>query len=353
MVFEKSSGATIHLQNTPNAHELYLGKSGSGKTWAICRRIEELYSFGKKILIVDYSGSYTIEELKKSGLSTEYLQVIDFTSQKVTFPIMDGSEADADRIVSLGDNVLGINGSLQKKILFDVAAEVCKGTNASFGEIQAVLEKRRENAIDNEDREYADRVEKVMDRWQLLAEQEKINVWNTDGMVPDSGKIVILQMSKLPANQRKIYMNTVLWILWQLLVQRESGFDVAVIDEAQHINFNAEIPSQIMRVGRKWGIGLLLSTQFLAGLDKESVSTILQAANTFYFQPDTSNIKWTASQIEPERPYEWLPILRNLEVGEAVLCGEYTINQNRNPVKKPKLIIVKIKRRYKNARYIY
>ena len=279
MVFEKSSGATIHLQNTPNAHELYLGKSGSGKTWAICRRIEELYSFGKKILIVDYSGSYTIEELKKSGLSTEYLQVIDFTSQKVTFPIMDGSEADADRIVSLGDNVLGINGSLQKKILFDVAAEVCKGTNASFGEIQAVLEKRRENAIDNEDREYADRVEKVMDRWQLLAEQEKINVWNTDGMVPDSGKIVILQMSKLPANQRKIYMNTVLWILWQLLVQRESGFDVAVIDEAQHINFNAEIPSQIMREGRKWGIGLLLSTQFLAGLDKESVSTILQAAN--------------------------------------------------------------------------
>ena len=49
-------------------------------------------------------------------------------------------------------------------------------------------------------------------------------------------------------------MNTVLWILWQLLVQRESGFDVAVIDEAQHINFNAEIPSQIMREGRKWEI---------------------------------------------------------------------------------------------------
>ena len=27
MVFEKSSEATIHLLNTPNAHELYLGKS--------------------------------------------------------------------------------------------------------------------------------------------------------------------------------------------------------------------------------------------------------------------------------------------------------------------------------------
>lgn len=342
MVFEKSSGATIHLRNTPNAHELYLGKSGSGKTWAICRRIEELYSSSKKILILDYSGSYTIEELKKSGLSTEYLQVIDFTSQKVKFPIMDGSEADADRIVSLGDNVLGINGPLQKKILFDVAAEVCKGTNASFGEIQAVLEKRRENAIDNEDHEYANRVEKVMDRWQLLAEQEKINVWNTDGMVPDSRKIVILQMSKLPANQRKIYMNTVLWILWQLLVQRESGFDVAVIDEAQHINFNAEIPSQIMREGRKLGIGLLLSTQFISGLDKEPVATILQVANAFYFQPDASNMKWTASQIDPEKSYEWLPILRNLNVGEAILCGRYTISYNHKLLERP--IIVKHRR---------
>lgn len=346
MVIEKSSGATIHLRYTLNAHELYLGKSGSGKTWAICRRIEELYSSSKKILILDYSGSYTIEELKKSGLSTEYLQVIDLTSQKVKFPIMDGSEADADRIVSLGDNVLGINGPLQKKILFDVAAEVCKGTNASFGEIQAVLEKQRENAIDNEDHEYADRVEKVMDRWQLLAEQEKINVWNTDGMVPDSHKIVILQMSKLPANQRKIYMNTVLWILWQLLVQRESGFDVAVIDETQHINFNAEIPSQIMREGRKLEIGLLLSTQFISGLDKESVATILQVANAFYFQPDASNMKWTASQIDPEKSYEWLPILRNLNVGEAILCGRYTINRNHKLLKRP--IIVK-HRRYKNV----
>ena len=347
MVFEKSSGAMIHLLNTPNAHELYLGKSGSGKTWAICRRVEELYSFGKKVLILDYSGSYTVEELEKSGLSTEYLQVIDFNSQKVAFPIMDGSNTDADRIVSLGDNVLGINGPLQKKILSDVAAKVCKGTNASFGEIQRVLEKQRENAINNEDHEYANRVEKIMDRWQLFAEQEKINIWNTDGVVPDSQKIVVLQMSKLPANQRKIYMNTILWILWQLLEERKSGFDIAVIDEAQHINFNAEIPSQIMREGRKLGIGLLLSTQFIAGLDKGSIATILQVANTFYFQPDASNLKWTASQIGPERPYEWLPILRNLDVGEAVLCGRYTINQNYKVITRP--IIVKHRRRYKNV----
>ena len=79
MVFEKSSEATIHLLNTPNAHELYLGKSGSGKTWAICRRVEELYSFGKKILILDYSGSYTVEELEKSGLSTEFLHAVSYT----------------------------------------------------------------------------------------------------------------------------------------------------------------------------------------------------------------------------------------------------------------------------------
>lgn len=346
MVIEKSSGAVIHLSKTTNSHELYLGKSGSGKTWAICRRVEELYNLRKRILICDYSGSYTVEELKKSGLSVEYLQIIDLASEKVKFPLMNGSKDDSDRIVSFGDNVLNISGPLQKRVLFEAASKVCEENSPSFEKIQIALEKQRESAIDNEDYDYADRVEKVMDRWQLLAEREKVNIWDTDGTMPDSSKIVILQISKLPGNQRKVYMNAILWILWQLLEQRKSFFDIAVIDEAQHIDFSAEIPSQIMREGRKWGIGLLLSTQFITGLDKTSMSTILQAANIFYFRPDVCNIKWTASQIAPEKPYEWFQILRSLEVGEAILCGKYTINQNYKQVERP-IIVKNTRRRYK------
>jgi len=60
----------VKLENCPNAHLLLIGKSGTGKTFCCCRRMEEAIRKGEKVLIVDYAGSYQENELKKINSST-------------------------------------------------------------------------------------------------------------------------------------------------------------------------------------------------------------------------------------------------------------------------------------------
>ena len=45
----------IKICKTPNPHILILGKSGEGKTYFCCRKIEEEIQDGKSVLIFDYS----------------------------------------------------------------------------------------------------------------------------------------------------------------------------------------------------------------------------------------------------------------------------------------------------------
>lgn len=55
----------IKLIEKPNGHMLVLGQSGAGKTYFMCRRMEEDRNNGKNILVFDYSGSYTRKEFEK------------------------------------------------------------------------------------------------------------------------------------------------------------------------------------------------------------------------------------------------------------------------------------------------
>ena len=58
-------GRKINVCQIPNAHILILGKSGEGKTYFCCRRMEEEVQDGKSVIIFDYSSSYSIPELIK------------------------------------------------------------------------------------------------------------------------------------------------------------------------------------------------------------------------------------------------------------------------------------------------
>lgn len=341
MIFEISSGAKIHLLNKPNAHVLYIGKSGSGKTYAICRQMEELISVGKRIMILDWSGSYSVSELKKSDFSLpkDSIQIIDLKTQKVRFNVMTGDADDSDRIASLGENALGIKGDLQKDILQKATAGVNGEGVHSMAEIQLNLKKQMKRAERDKEFELARRISKVMDRWQKLSKHDCIDLWDSDGIVPDTEKVVIIQLSSLPLVRRKICMLSVLWILWELTEQGKMLFDTLVMDEIQHVDFTADIPSRMVRQGRKYGLGLLMSTQFLAGMDATSVSTVLEAGNAFYFQQDSANARSVANRISFRKPEIWAEKLHSLDVGEAVLRGCYTVNHNKS--KNDKLIVVK------------
>ena len=330
MITDISAGTRIYLERVPNAHIAYIGMSGSGKTYAICRHIEELMALNHGVLICDWSGSYTDRELRKSEFSVkkENIQMIDLSKQKVSFRLLQRDSEDADHICSLAENVLGLSGALQKKILHRAVTEAGREGKLSFAKVQEYLEKMMEEEECDENYEKARRISKVMDRWQMLADKEFLDLWGSDGIAPDTKKLVILQMFSMPHEKRKACMTSILWCLWMLAEKGDRSFRTLVLDEAQYINFSADIPSRMMREGRKFDLSLILSTQFTAGLKKDEMATIFQAGNVFYFHPDIANLRETANRIQPSKAVEWMEILQNLSVGQAVLCGHYTVNGN-------------------------
>ena len=65
----------IQLSSKPNGHLLVLGKSGMGKTFYICRKVEEEVENGHFIMLFDFSSSYSNKELERANF--KYLDKID------------------------------------------------------------------------------------------------------------------------------------------------------------------------------------------------------------------------------------------------------------------------------------
>lgn len=85
----------------------------------------------------------------------------------------------------------------------------------------------------------------------------------------------------------------------------------------------------MLREGRRFNLSLLLSTQFISNYDKEAIETLLQAGTKLIFRPSEKDVRFSAEIIDGERIAQWRQILNNLDIGEAVLKGNYRLNSNR------------------------
>ena len=81
--------------------------------------------------------------------------------------------------------------------------------------------------------------------------------------------------------------------------------------------------SSMLREGRKFGLAVYLSSQFVGNYDVEEMDTLMQCGNILFFRPAVRDIKKTADMISLENPIVWKRILEELQVGEAILKGVY------------------------------
>ena len=98
---------------------------------------------------------------------------------------------------------------------------------------------------------------------------------------------------------------------------------IICLDEIQHLNLSCgSTVHKMLRESRKYGIAMLLSTQFLGDLkDRESKLALEQAAQKIFFRPPESNLLSIARSIDVENRQKWQVILRDLEVFEYVFAG--------------------------------
>lgn len=113
-------------------------------------------------------------------------------------------------------------------------------------------------------------------------------------------------------------------------------FDVLVLDEVQFLSLKRDRSfSNMLREGRKYGIALVLATQFLSAYDKEERETLMQAGHFLVFRPSANDISFSARMIALDGVSSWRRILGSLQIGQAVLVGPYRINENKSVATTP------------------
>lgn len=112
-------GNLIHISDTPNGHVVIWGRSGQGKTYYCNRRIEEAYESGKAITVLDYSGSYTEDELRdKNFRYLECTQIFSPASNPYYFmPFYEKSETFEEELADTLVSLLNIDSYFQKKLM--------------------------------------------------------------------------------------------------------------------------------------------------------------------------------------------------------------------------------------------
>lgn len=106
----------IFLLEDPNAHLLVLGNSGYGKTYFLCRKMEELVRNKKNIFLLDFSHSYAGAELEKNQFRPmEMVEILNPFEESFDW-IFEGRGLVSDLTDALV-KVLGIRSYYQKKLL--------------------------------------------------------------------------------------------------------------------------------------------------------------------------------------------------------------------------------------------
>lgn len=155
--------------------------------------------------------------------------------------------------------------------------------------------------------------------------------------------VYIVQFSNLSEEERKVYVNLILCLYWYQMENLNTGFFTTyIVDEFQHLDLSVVV-EKFLREGRKFGASMILSSQYVDEGQKKFEPALMQAANQMFFRPADSEIKALAEVIDSEHAQEWRKILSGLQVGEAVLSGSYTVNENQKVLHRP--IVVNVQRK--------
>ena len=330
----------IKIREIPNAHLLILGKSGEGKTYFCCRKMEENLRDGKNVIIFDYSNSYSTLELCKCKFRyAESVRIFNPLEKRTDFVF--GMDRLESALVDSFVNALRILSYYQKKLLREAIFRVVESTESLT--IPALIECLEEMADEEISPESEKNIGHLLTRLGPYSECDKIRITtsNTVCNVGEKESVTIIQLSDFPELQRKFLTEFLAEMLWREVRNGYKRADIVLFDEFQNIQITpGSALSAMLREGRKFGLGVYLSSQFLENYNREAVDTLMQAGNMFFFKPVQREMKFIAGLIDPDHIPEWRNILQNLQVGEAVLKGRYRLNGNIKEIETP--IICKV-----------
>lgn len=113
-----------------------------------------------------------------------------------------------------------------------------------------------------------------------------------------------------------------LWKFWLNHLDSKKP-STLILDECQDLQWKkGTIADRLLSEGRKFGIGIILSTQFLAAnFPKRTINDFLQSGLRVIFAPSQGEVKEIAQTLNATNYKAWMQNLKRLRVGECVVAG--------------------------------
>ena len=144
---------------------------------------------------------------------------------------------------------------------------------------------------------------------------------------PDCSNVIIqfpIENSGLNSQLVELF----LWKLWLRQIKERKPIFI-VLDECQDLLWKkGSISERLVSEGRKFGIGLILSTQFVTNnFPKRVITNFMQSGVRVIFAPPESEVKEIAQSLDYTSWKNWQKCLRNLRVGSCVISGNLRFGQ--------------------------
>lgn len=340
-----TDGTVLELVGHDNDHILTTGISGQGKTYFNVRLLEEAVSLGKSIVVLDEAHSFQLLELQEKKCTViDRLKFHNLKNEEYVFTLSYQSEEDAGKqVASAFIDALGIeqtNSFNQRKLLMECCTNLLKfsGEISFPGLVESLSEIIDDNTRKRDERDNSNRL-----LGRLFSVQDMFNFLIVIGDKDSSfdKEAIILQLSDLPPEVRKLLSGLILALIWREVEMQQDvpRYDVVLFDEFQDLPFHKDSSLEfILRQSRKHKLQLILSTQHLKSFNTSQITTLQQASTKVYFKPTDYERGQIARSINTDQANLWASTLQHLKRGEAVLQGTYRIKGRSKLLSSPVLV---------------
>lgn len=324
-----------------NKHMLVSGKSGYGKTYFLQCLMKEMAKQKIPTLIIDYSNSYTQEELEDEFTKDLADSIEEYAVYLEPFPLnpfrrhkisVSGKLVDEKDIAIAGRFKAIINKvyNMGPQQLSTINKVVRDGIRAYGSEMDM---EKFETELADVGTPHSESALFKLDEFLSNDLFDSTSEFEWSVLDERSDKIIIIQLAGLSEDVQRIATEFILWDLYFYKLQhgsKEKPFNV-VLDEAQNLSFDKDSPcNKILREGRKKGWSAWFATQSLSGeLSLKENDALNNVDEKIYFHP-TSNAKSIASEFSTDTQIrnEWTEKLNKLEKGECIVYGQIRDSDN-------------------------
>lgn len=304
-----------------NSHILITGKTGSGKSYRMASIEYEAAREGKTVIVFDKDGNHYDFHPEL----THKISVIEDGIEWNFLPEIQGMDSMAQkREVGHAVEILTLGQNFGSRQLFCLQKTISNMVEApDFVEsYDAELDAMSDLLLQSEDLVASSVYSRL---YPLLSS----NIFRRRAETICLGKVNVIDFSGYDSKVQCVAIEIILNIIWKKL-RRDKPVKkglVISLDEIQNISFGRNsVFFQMLTESRKYGVSLLMATQFLSKFSKEQLDSLDQASAKIYFKPSDGSEKKIANIIDYTATAKYYRLLRGLKIGYALMKGEIEMN---------------------------